>query len=50
MQNLSDILQIVSLGATILLLGLLALTLLRLRTLRETSDKLVAQIEEGSEL
>lgn len=50
MQNLIDILQIVSLGAMITLVGLLLLTIYRLRTLRKTSDRLVAQIEEGIEL
>lgn len=50
MQNLVEVIQIVSLSATIVLVGLLLLTVFRFRTLKETGDKLVAEIEEGSEL
>lgn len=50
MQTIVDMLQILAVGATALLVVMLLVTLLRLRKIWTTTDRLVRQIEEGKEL
>jgi hypothetical protein len=49
MQFIVDMLQIVTLAATISLSVLLLITMLRLRKVRKMNERLIMQIEEGSE-
>lgn len=49
MQFIVDMLQIVTLWATITLGVLLLITMIRLRKVRKMNERLIMQIEEGSE-